>query len=646
MIKEIYEMCNLQYLPLDKRNIEAHYEGSIDKTGLNADFDWELYRESNKTEWVIFEHDGPGCIVNFVQHRFIESNEVIFRFYFDGEKTPGFEIKPQEFGEKYPFLKPLASKYISRLKNAIRVVRSFVPMPFAKSCKITSSLPLCGGWIPNGGWGHVIYHTYSEDKQTETFDPENRDYCKLMDMWLKSGSKPIRGKSEKYHSGFILNPNEKRTVFSDNKAGLVTAIRFNTNGFKRKILKNLKIYAKWDNREKYDVDTNFGALFGNELGLNKTEYMLSGVDTDGNYYCFYPMPYIENAEIIIENSSDKPVEFINASVDISREYNDLYKNNRFGYFSSSKYYERKCTHGSDSIIAEVKGSGHIISSTVTAYGIETEEEKGDNRYACCEGDVRIHFNGIRTPQIESDGSESYACYGWGFEAPPQCNPTSGYDGYTSPLRGSEMWSMNRHLMGDWYTYRSGFRFGIESGGSNDLDMEHSGAVFFYNTGDSIEYEIARIEIGNKESENAVGYKRLDNAKLIEETSFFEGDDDDKEVTYSGYYGGKGSSFTIKPEPETEHIILRRISNQKNFRQLARVYVNGAEVTEYQWYFPDCNPYKSWLEDEFIIPSKYVVNKKSLEIKIVPQPCITENANKRESETYFNEFGYMILGVKK
>ena len=45
MIREIYEMCNLQYLPLDKRNIEAHYEGSIDKTGLNADFDWELYRE-------------------------------------------------------------------------------------------------------------------------------------------------------------------------------------------------------------------------------------------------------------------------------------------------------------------------------------------------------------------------------------------------------------------------------------------------------------------------------------------------------------------------------------------------------------------------------------------------------------------------
>ena len=48
MYREIYEMCNLQYLPLDKSGIEAHYEGSIDKTGFNSDWDWELYKEDNK----------------------------------------------------------------------------------------------------------------------------------------------------------------------------------------------------------------------------------------------------------------------------------------------------------------------------------------------------------------------------------------------------------------------------------------------------------------------------------------------------------------------------------------------------------------------------------------------------------------------
>ena len=94
MSREIYEICNLQYLPLDKSEVTVHYEGSIDKTGYNSDWDWQLYKESDKNEWVIFECIGSGCIYNFVQHRYLKSTEVIFRFYFDDEPEPRFEIKP------------------------------------------------------------------------------------------------------------------------------------------------------------------------------------------------------------------------------------------------------------------------------------------------------------------------------------------------------------------------------------------------------------------------------------------------------------------------------------------------------------------------------------------------------------------------
>lgn len=122
---------------------------------------------------------------------------MIFRFYFDGEEEPRFQIKPQEFGEKYPFLEPVASKYIARGnengiitdEKAIRVVRSFVPMPFGKSCKITSSLPLMGNLISEGGWGYVVYHTYSDGRITETFAPENPDYLKMISLWSQVGKK-------------------------------------------------------------------------------------------------------------------------------------------------------------------------------------------------------------------------------------------------------------------------------------------------------------------------------------------------------------------------------------------------------------------------------------------------------------------------
>ncbi len=58
----IYEtLLNPKALPVPKSHCRAHYEGSIDKTGGNADRDWNLYQDENG-KWVLFEHLGPGCI--------------------------------------------------------------------------------------------------------------------------------------------------------------------------------------------------------------------------------------------------------------------------------------------------------------------------------------------------------------------------------------------------------------------------------------------------------------------------------------------------------------------------------------------------------------------------------------------------------
>ena len=639
MYKELFEMCNLQYLPLVKKGVDAYYEGSIDKTGGNADFDWQLYKETDKDEWVIFEHIGAGCVLNFVQHRFIKSTDVIFKFYFDGETEPRFQIKPSEFGEKYPFLEPLASKYIARgardqvvsYESAIRVVRSFVPMPYAKSCKITSSRPLVGAGIPDGGWGHVIYHKYSNACETKTFDPNSPDYHKLINMWTQVGKRPLKG--DDAFSSFELKPGARRTIFSDNAAGLITAIKFRTSAFTDAHLRALIIHAKWDNHEAEDVTANFGCLFSNEQGSNKTAYLLAGLDADGEYYCYYPMPYKNSAEIEVENRGDAPVTFELAVVSHTTQYNKLYADNEFGYFTTGEYHSRQCTHGSDSIIADIHGSGHVVSALITGYAMKD----GAN----CEGDVRVHIDNIRTPRIESDGSESYACYGWGFEAPHQCNPASGYDGkisdgYFFNAYQPESWSMTRNLIGDYYPFRSRLRFGIESFGCNDRDMEHSGMVFYYRTGAPREYEIAHIVIGDRQSEQQSGYMRPDNADPVTKTTYFEGDDDDIAVTLSGYYGGSGSSFEVKLENGTEQIAIKRVSDQAECRQLAKVYVDGEEVSEYPWYFPDHNPHKSWLEDEFIVPAKYIRNKKRVKIEIVPQEC--------GGKCYFNEFEYKIFGI--
>ena len=182
------------------------------------------------------------------------------------------------------------------------------------------------------------------------------------------------------------------------------------------------------------------------------------------------MPYTASAELTVTNRGTRDVVFERFTVRHTTEYADFYREHPAGYFRAAPYYARRHTEGADSVIADIHGSGHIVGAVITGFG------GGPEGYAICEGDVRVHIDGVRTPQIESDGSESYVCYGWGFTSPPEYNPSSGYDG-RSPA--STDWSMVRFMTGDCYPFLDGVRFGFESGEDNRTNyLEHSGAVLY------------------------------------------------------------------------------------------------------------------------------------------------------------------------
>ena len=200
-ILSLENMTRLELLPfLKEPGVLARYEGSIDKEGGNADWDWWLYQEENG-EWVIFDVDGPGCIYNFVQHRYPSSEEPVFRFYFDGESEPRFTIRHSEFGRKHPFVAPLAGIFAGDDvqpcgRGPIHVVRSFIPIPFRKSCKVTSSVKLEGHDRSKGqgGWGHIICHEYADAENVVTFTGKE-DCSSLLRQWNSVGKdpKPTRG---------------------------------------------------------------------------------------------------------------------------------------------------------------------------------------------------------------------------------------------------------------------------------------------------------------------------------------------------------------------------------------------------------------------------------------------------------------------
>ena len=576
MIDELYEMLHPETLPLPRHGRRAHYEGSIDKAGGNADWDWHLYQD-DKGEWVLFEQYGAGCIYNFVQHRYIDSPTPTFRFYFDGEEEPRFVITPPQFGEKYPFVAPLADKFIGphhdhSAGHPIRVIRSFVPMPFTTHCKVTCDTYLEGNSYPHGGWGHIVYHTYAADTPVRSFDPFDPRYRELAQSWLECGRPLLPAtRPETVTRHVSLQPHTEQTLFADTGSGCIIALRLQTDRYDPADLHDLWVRMTWDGHEAPDVLLPLGCLCGNELGHHTTRYRFMGMDADGGYYLHLPMPYTAGADIALINRGERTVDIALARVSVSDAYADLHKG--CGRLKATPYYPKQNTHGADSVIADIAGiSGHVVSSTVTGYAFE-----GVGR-ADCEGDARIHFDGVRTPAIESDGSESYACYGWGYCSPPQTNPVCGYDGAALDIHAD--WSMTRTLPGDVYPFCDRLHFGIESFGQNEYDMYHSGAVLYYGFDRSAMRSLCTLE-GDGEAL----------------TAFFEGDDDDIPVTLRRLELpvtlGLGTV-------DADEIVLRRVSDQQTPCQRAAVAVNGRTLPA-PWCFPDSNPHKRWLEDEYIIP---------------------------------------------
>lgn len=615
-------LWNLIALPLRRSGVKVHYEGSIAKIGDNSDWDWYMYEDPERNnEWVLFDVEGSGCIYNFVQHRYPTSVEPTFRFYFDGETEPRFTIRHSEFGEKYPFVEPVASRYVGPVDNGrgpIRVVRSYVPMPFAHSCRITSDVKLMGNDKAKGegGWGHVIYHTYADAANIKTFEITD-DLTPVINLWKKSGNSDVIPfeKEQREVSSLTLQPGESKTVFQHSGAALISGIRILTRGYDKSYLKALTLKAYWNGEKTAALNGNFGCIFSNELGHHSVRYLLAGMSTDGEFYNNFPMPYANGAEIVIENNGEDTITIDYVGIRYTEEYNEFYRQNGYDVFRSSFYSERKRTDGKDSRIALIKGSGHMVSALITGYGVTGST----NEIASCEGDVRLHIDGIRTPQVESDGSESYSCYGWGFPTEPECNPASGYDG----IADYKAWSETRLSMGDVNPFLSELRFDIESGGNNDWPMEHSGMVFYYGSDRVRLLPLAEIS-GVSEGTKAVTL-----------TSYFEGDDDQTEVTLMGSYGASASFRVVLPE-NTERLILRRVSDQKKGRQRATVSVNSIPVTEAPWYFADSNPHKRWLEDEFVVPSRYIEGMDEVTVSILPEDG--------GDGITFNSFGYKVFAV--
>ena len=616
-----------QALPIIDYGSTVGYEGSISRVGDNDDWDWNLYQDENG-EWVLFEADGPGCLYNFTQHRYPTSTIPTFHFYFDGAEEPQFSIRLDEFGEKAPFLTPVAGIYDCRGADSIWVVRSFVPMPFQEHVKITSDIKLEGN-LPGkdeGGWGHVTYQLYDTQAGLQTYSGQE-DYTQLINMTANVGQDPKYAEENQVvtEEQVTIPAGETLTLLNQAGEGAIASVKLDILDFHYTMLQNLRIRMYWDGHSQPDVDAPIGTFFGNEYGKNTIENktLLLGVktvlDESAQFYNYYPMPYWESARIELYNEGEEAITLASYEIQNTPASVCAYPKESTGYFISSQYYPpTNNTANQNSYIGTVYGTGHMVYGVLT--GIDLSLEHPTNTYTGCEGDVRVFVDGKQSPVVESDGSESWCSYGWGFVTPPQANPFSMYDGEDG---SNANWSETRLTLGDSYSFKNSLSLELEHGPFNDGMGQHSGQFFCYVLDKDYDalVETDSVDVGDEASEKAHNYQVEGNSQIVTLTSkYANGINNNDNSPF--YQSGRGafdgsSSFSVNIDPQNQGVVLHRLSDQKWSRQAANVYVDGVLVSERMWLYTDYNGVDRWLDDEFQIPASYTAGKKNIMLTIQP-----------------------------
>jgi len=556
-----------------------------------------MYQDENG-EWVLAEADGAGCIFNFTQHRYPTSEVPTFRFYFDNSPIPQFELTPADFGKKTPFLSPLADIFIGPEdagKGPIWVVRSFVPMEFCTHCKVTSTVKLegCEKIKGEGGWGHVIMQLYDNADSLSTFDA-SKDISPLAEIYRD----PLC--IEATHENCIeleLAANQAQTALILNGKDTLCCISAAVQDFLPELLSQLFIHIEFDGKQT--VCAPFGTFFGCEYGkaparLDTALLTWDILSSTAFFENRYPMPFFENCRITVENRSDNAVKL---QFTVKENRSLCYDKAKTGIFTSSEYYPiTPNTMGKNSVIAEVSGHGQMV------YGVVS----GDDIRCGCEGDVRIFIDGLNSPSVESDGTESWGSYGWGFVVPPQCNPFSAYNGL---FDSNDFWSELRLTFTDCYPFRSRLRFELEHGCQNDGGGTHSGQIFCYMQPKSSEKLMLEITPENE--------YYITDGKLCTVKDRFENGIHENYATFTQNTDMTYSRFSISLPKMNMRIVLKRVSLQNNGRTEATVFINGNQVSERNWLYPDFNNDYRLLEDSFTVPTHYTRAQTQITIEIKP-----------------------------
>ena len=258
-----------------------------------------------RVERVMFDEKGPGAITR-IWITTVDKRGT-WRFYFDGESTPGWIVPAYDlmrFG--IPRLgRGLLQPHTSYTPDGKGGNTLFLPIPFARSCKITfEDEP---GIAPTPKYYHINYRKYPEGTSVETFSAASvarvgKKISEVDDALLHPASRSGLQVDKKRQ---VLQPGDSLWIDLPQGENAVYEISFQLANADStayaQLMRNLIFKADFDGRSTVWVPLS--DYSGGGMGAPAVDSWFLSADGQGKVVSRWLMPYKTEGRLLLQNIS-------------------------------------------------------------------------------------------------------------------------------------------------------------------------------------------------------------------------------------------------------------------------------------------------------------------------------------------------------
>ena len=451
-----------QWSSYDRRS--RYEDGKYLDWAANGDGNGCIRTEGDRI--VLAEMDGPGCIWR-IWSALAQAGHV--KVYLDGAEAPAIDLPFDGYfnRKRAPFV------YESLVYTAGRGRNNYVPIPYAKSCRIVAEK----GW---GRYFQFVYETFPKGTRVPTFSmalsAEEAKALEAADRALTEGlgrdSAGPRDGEKTLTRTVTVGGGESAVVADLDGPRAITAIRVdNTFGGGSETvvpaLRELAVRITWDGAAEPAVWTPLGDLFGTAPGVNLYKSLPLGM-TEKEFYCLWYMPFATSARVELANGGKEArrVTFRITHAPPARPIGEL---GRFHakWHRDAFLPEDPARRAIDWTLLTTRGRGRFCGVMLHVWN-----PRGG---WWGEGDEKFFVDGENFPSTIGTGSEDYFGYAW-------CTPEifhHAYHNQTIASGNKGHVSVNRWHVGDNIPFQTSFEGAIEKYYPNAKPTLYAAVAYWY-----------------------------------------------------------------------------------------------------------------------------------------------------------------------